>query len=100
MAITEPIEKQAHIAMHNYYVYNQQEKWDQDLEQWGQRNIEGFENALSLGDEAELTQKYSIEISSFESLLESDVNTEIAKELRLDIEKATEKLKVLFAQST
>ena len=93
------IEKQAHIAMHNYYIYHQQEKWDKYLEQWGDKNIDGYQNVLALSDEAELTQRYSIEISSFESLLESDVNAEIAKELRLDIEKATEKLKALFAKS-
>ena len=92
------IEKNAHIAMYNYYIYNKQMEWDKDLEEWGEKNIEGYQNALTLADEAELTQRYSIEISSFESLLESDVNTEIAKELRLDIEKATAKLKALFAQ--
>ncbi len=94
----QQIEKNAHIFMHSYHIYNQQLKWDKSLEDRGDKNIESSEMALCASDETELTRKYSIELRGLETLMETEVHTNIAEELRLDIEKATEKLKVLLEE--
>lgn len=96
----EEIEKRAHIFLHVFYVAEQQEKWVERIKVWNSKNLDAHESALILSGEAEIALKFSSVIESLENLLELEINSNVAEELRLDIEQATRKLKLLLLERT
>lgn len=90
------IEKKAHIFMHEIYINRQYKKWDKVLDYWDEETVRAEEAALALGEEVKWLQKFGSELEDFEDFMDSENVTDVDEELRLDIEKATAKLKVLL----
>lgn len=93
------IEKKAHIFLHELHIKMQDREWDKTLEDLERITFEARETALAIGDEAEFLEKCEKEFEEFEDLMESDLSDHIDPKLKLDISKASEKLRILLKES-
>jgi hypothetical protein len=95
----QEIEKKAHICLHVFHLSRQHRKWRKKLNALDEQSFEIHEMALVMGHEAELAFSYGPDTEVFEDLLELGNSPEVTRELKLDIERATQNLKKLFKEN-